>query len=124
MTSSPGHQHPRNALTEPAQDRHPHAVHDPRPQEFEIVGEEDEREGGDRRLVDAVLLEPRGQRRADHRVGKARRDAEEEGRERRGFGIGPDACRQHRAPALVQRRCRRHQSLPDFLPMLKQPARR
>ncbi len=41
-------------------------------------------------LVMPVLRQPRGQRRADHRIGKARRHAEEEGRDRRLFGIGPD----------------------------------
>jgi hypothetical protein len=97
-----GDQHPRHALAEPPEHRQPDAVDDPRPQEFEIVGEEDEREGGDRRLVDAVLLQARGQRRADHRVGKARRDAEEQGRERRGFGVGPDARRKRlRQPRVV-----------------------
>ena len=43
----PGDQHPRHALAEPAEHRQPHAVDDPGPEEFEIVGEEGEREGGD-----------------------------------------------------------------------------
>ena len=83
-----GEDQPGNALAEPAEQRQAHAVDDPRPQELQIIDEEGEREGGDGRLVDAVLRQPRGQRRADHRIGKARRNAEEEGGERRLLEIG------------------------------------
>ena len=50
------------------------------------------------RLVDAVLRQPRGQRRADHRVRKAGRDAEEEGRDRRRLGVRAEAGGQVIAP--------------------------
>src|SRR3546814_7984561 len=39
-------------------------------------------------LVDAVLRQPGGQRRADHRIGKARRYAEKKGPQRRLLHIG------------------------------------
>ena len=100
------------ALAEPAEQWQADAVDDPGPQEFEIIGEEDEREGGDRRLVDAVLLQSRGQRRADHRIGKAGRDAEEQGAERCRFGVGPDARRKPRAPARRLVRLCRHSQIP------------
>ena len=85
-------QHPRDALAEPPKQRQTHAFHHPRPQELEIVREEHEREGGDAFLVDTVLRQARGERCADHRIGKARRHAEEQRGERRGFEIGADTC--------------------------------
>src|SRR5215208_5074975 len=59
------------ALPVPTEHRQANAIHDPCPEEFEIVGEEDKRERGDRRFVDPVLLEARRQRRADHRIWEA-----------------------------------------------------
>src|SRR3546814_7717846 len=51
-------------------DRQPNAVDDPGPQPFEVIDQEGESEGRHRLLVDAVLRQPGGQRRADHRIGK------------------------------------------------------
>ena len=100
-----GDDQPGHALPEPAEHGDADAVDDPGPEELEIVDEEGEREGGDRRLRDPVLRQPRRQRRADHRIGKARRDAEEEGRDRRGLRIGADAGGKGVAPAGAARSC-------------------
>src|SRR3546814_21188909 len=48
-----------------------------------VIDQEGESEGRHRLLVDAVLRQPGGQRRADHRIGKARRYAEKKGPQRR-----------------------------------------
>ena len=70
-----------NALPQPVEQRQFDALDCPRPQEFEIIDQEREAEGGDALLVETILRQTRGQRRADHRVGKARGDPEEEGGE-------------------------------------------
>ena len=91
MTRNAGKDQPGNALTQPPEERQPDSVDDPRPEKLQIVDEEGEREGGDSRFGNAVLGQPGGQRRADHRIGKAGRNADEEGGDRRFFEIGFDA---------------------------------
>jgi hypothetical protein len=63
-------------------------VDDPRPQELEVVGQEGKRKRGDGALPDAVLREPGGEGRGNHRVGKAGGHADEERRQRLLLEIG------------------------------------
>ena len=95
-----GDDQPGHALPQAAQDRNMNAVDDPRPERLAIIDEEREREGGDVGGVDIILCEARGERRADHRIGKAGRDAEEEGRHRRALEIGPER-RRHPAAEIA-----------------------
>jgi hypothetical protein len=83
-----GKQQPGHTLAQPTDQRQADAIHDPGPQPFKIIDEEGQGEGGHGLLVDAILRQPRRQRRADHRIREARRHAEEEGRQRRLFHIG------------------------------------
>src|SRR5690606_20280664 len=87
---STGEKQPRDALAEPAQHRDSYAVDDPRPEHLEVVDEESEAECRDGPLVDAILRQACGQRGADHRVGKAGRDADEERSKRFLLEIRPE----------------------------------
>ena len=90
-------QQPGHALAETAEQRNAHSVDDPGPEHFEVVGQESERERGDGFLVDAVLGEARGQRSADHRVRKSRRDADKKRRQRFFLQIRREGAPQPRA---------------------------
>ena len=105
-----GHPQPRAALAEAAEQRDANGVDERRPQELEVVGEKGQREHGDRAFLDPVLCEPRGQRGADHRERCARRDTQEQRRQRRGFEVGTHAFRKIRAPVAGDDRgfCRRY----------------
>ena len=94
-------QQPGDPLAEAAEHRDPHAVHDPGPEHLEVVGEQREREGGDRALVDAVLREPGRQRRRDHRVRESRREPDEEGGERFPLDVGRSIPRTPPVDALL-----------------------
>src|SRR5439155_20621464 len=89
---------PGDPLPPPAQQRQSDPVDDPRPGPFEIVCQEYEGESGYGRFIDVVLFEPRGERASYHHVGKTRRNAEEEGSQRRSLKIGTKACREMAAP--------------------------
>ena len=102
-----GEQQPGHALAQPADQRQAHAIDHPGPQELEVVDQKCQRERGDGLLVDAVLRQPRGQRGADHRVGKARGHAEEQRRQRRGLGVRAHARGQVAAPVGGDRECLR-----------------
>jgi hypothetical protein len=84
-----GEQQPRYPLAQAMQERQPHPVDQRRPQELQVVHQEGERERGDGPLVDAVLGQARGQRRADHRVGKPGGEPEKQRRQRLTLGVGP-----------------------------------
>src|SRR4028118_1833122 len=49
------------ARAPPAQPRDAHAVHDPSPEELEVIDQKGERERGHGRLGDPLLRQPRGQ---------------------------------------------------------------
>jgi len=64
------------------------------PDRLEAVQQDAERERRHRLLFDPGLGEPRRQRRADHRIGKALADAEEQGRHRCPLEVRTNAVEQ------------------------------
>ena len=94
---------PAAPLAEAADERQPDVVDDRRPQELEVVGEEGERESGHGALARAVLGKAGAQRRADHREGEARGNAEEQRRQRRALEIRAHALGQPKAHGRSRR---------------------
>ena len=70
-----------------------------RPEEFEIVEQEGEGKGGDGFFVDTGFCEAGGEGGGDHGKGGGRREAEEQGAQRRALEIAGDCG----LPALVWR---------------------
>ena len=96
-----GQPQPRAALAKAAEQRDANVVDERRPEELEVVREKGQREHGDRALLDPVLRESRGQRGADHCVRRARRDTEEESRQRRTLDVRAHAFGNIRAPVAT-----------------------